>query len=601
MFALSRQFSGRSRKLLFGLSPWLVIGLSLVLGLAILALSLRSSEREARTLTSNLVNRAEALIWALEAGTRTWMGFQGESRLLQQLVEETAKQPGILYLAVAANDGRIIAHSDPGRVGGSMAKDRPPPGGVSGTPAWRIVKDPEKSVFEVYRRFAPVRPAGEPHAGHHLAGMGGWGMDMGRHAGGMWNRVTSPDGEKAYENSVVYVGLDHQPYEEAIQADSDENALTAALVAALGLGGFVSLFWAHNYRHSNRLLMDTRALASEVITNLPVGLMTSDPEGRLGIVNGAALDMLRPGGAPPPESLGGVPGLDWLALASALDRGDRILERETELALPDGRRAPVSLSASRIATDDGSFLGHLFILRDLGEVKRLREEVERNERLTALGTLAAGVAHEIRNPLSSIKGLAAYLAGKAAPGGREEEAAKTMVAEANRLNRVVSELLEFARPGAGPLAPSDLNEAIRRALRLAEADLRSKDIRVDFAADPSLPLVPLNGERFVQALLNLFLNAVQAMDRGGELRVAAAAPPGGDGVVLTVADNGQGMPAATLSSLFTPYFTTKPNGTGLGLPIVRQIVEGHGGRIKAESEPGRGSVFTITLPPAKRQ
>jgi len=224
----------------------------------------------------------------------------------------------------------------------------------------------------------------------------------------------------------------------------------------------------------------------------------------------------------------------------------------------------------------------------------LQAQVRRNERLSALGNLAAGVAHEIRNPLSSIKGFATYLAGKVQ--GPDREAAKAMVQETDRLNRVVSELLEFARPGEMKLRDEDLGQVVERALRLVRADWTAKGVTVSFEQDESLPRVPLDPERFTQALLNLFLNAIQAMEPGGELRISTFRNPSAGVVALRIADTGHGMASELLPDIFNPYFTTKSSGTGLGLAIVHRIVEAHNAEIKVESTVGQGTVFTILLP-----
>jgi two-component system sensor histidine kinase HydH len=226
----------------------------------------------------------------------------------------------------------------------------------------------------------------------------------------------------------------------------------------------------------------------------------------------------------------------------------------------------------------------------------LLAEVERSRRLTALGNLAAGVAHEIRNPLSSIKGLATFLAGEVPHPGPQEDAARTLVDEVNRLNRVVSELLEFARPGAVKLVDSDVREVIDGALRLASVDADAKGVAVHRDYPSQFPRVRVNRERLTQALLNLFLNAIQAMESGGELRIGLHVVQGGGRYAVTVADTGRGMSEEVLSAVFTPYYTTRPDGTGLGLAIVHQIVEAHGGVIDVRSVPGAGSEFTITLP-----
>lgn len=227
--------------------------------------------------------------------------------------------------------------------------------------------------------------------------------------------------------------------------------------------------------------------------------------------------------------------------------------------------------------------------------KLLQEATHRKEKLMALGHLAAGVAHEIRNPLSSIKGLAKYFAERTPPGGEAYELAQVMAKEADRLNRVVSELLELVRPAHLKWQPVDLNEVIGHSLQLVSQDASGRDITLQFTAQPSLCRIQADPDRLNQVLLNLYLNAIQAIGREGIITVAVAEC--GDGrIKLSVADSGKGMTAEQLQAIFTPYFTTKADGTGLGLAVVQNIVEQHGGTIHVESSPGRGAVFTLYLP-----
>lgn len=610
--------SGASGRLLFGFPLWLVLGLVAVLGLAVLIMAVHNAAREHDHVTRNYLDRADSLIWALEAGTRTWMGFQSERALLQPLIEETASQPGIIYMAVVDQNGVILAHSDPDQVGQSLSPGLLPAGPPPQEAQWRILSNVNLSdgesvqVCEVYREFAPVRdnrregprkhreermhgrhrlreapPPPPPPAGRPKPEPGG-------------HRQAWPERQTPAASTFALVGFDYQPYLEALEGDRSSNIFIASLVAALALGGIVALFWADSYRRSRRLLKNTQALAAEVMSSMPLGLITSDPRGNIGLGNPAALKLLgldsdQVEGAP----LDSLPGLDWRRIAEELKRKRRLPEQELTLHGPEGA-SPVSLSASQIRGESGEFLGCVVLLRDIAEMKRLQDELRRSERLSALGSLAAGVAHEIRNPLSSIKGLATYLSRKVPAGGPEEEAARTMAAEVDRLNRVVTELLEFSRPAAVQPAETDLSAIIERALRLAGADLQAKGIRVDYRPDQALPKACLDAERLTQALLNLFLNAVQAMEAGGTLSVglASEADPsgGGERFRLSVSDTGCGIDPEALTSIFTPYFTTKAAGTGLGLAIVQQIAEGHGGRVLVESKPGQGSTFTLLLP-----
>jgi two-component system sensor histidine kinase HydH len=257
---------------------------------------------------------------------------------------------------------------------------------------------------------------------------------------------------------------------------------------------------------------------------------------------------------------------------------------------------PLSISASRIVSDAGHFVGHILILRDLREVKRLQDEIRQKEKLAALGSLSAGVAHEIRNPLSSIKGLASYFGDKFEPGSSDREAAEVMVREVERLNRVVSELLDFARPSELSRRQTDIVDVLNHSVRLVQQDAGLHHIEIRLSTADDLPPLFLDPDRFSQCLLNLYLNAIEAMTNGGVLTVEAAIAPGG-GLRITVTDTGPGIPEKYRSKIFDPYFTTKTTGTGLGLAIVYKIIEAHGGSISIESAPGGGTRFTVFLPP----
>ncbi|MDR0577337.1 MAG: PAS domain S-box protein [Candidatus Accumulibacter sp.] len=583
----SQKISACSR-LLFGFSPRLVVGFSAILALAIALFAWRNTEREREHITQNFLDRADALVWALEAATRTEISLGEGVRILQKFVMETARRRGILYIAIVDEDGRVLAHSNPQEVGKILPRQRLPSAEPPKDVAWHTVQGSDSHAFEVYREFSPAPGYHHSpldfhddfHENRHTHGKNGERDDQSEHA----------------PHSFAMIGFDNRPYEAILASDRFNNSMAAAVAVILALGSSFSLFWAEGYRRSRRLLKDTRALASEVVTNLPVGLITCDPRGVMGMTNETALAMLRMSretvaGTP----MDAVPGLDWKGIITTLSRNKKIIEHEMEFRV-NGDVTPVSVSASQIRDEDGLFLGHLFILRDISEMKRLQAEARRNDKLAALGNLAAGVAHEIRNPLSSIKGIATFLAARVRSSEPEEEAAKTMISEADRLNRVVSQLLEFAKPGVMKLADANINEVVARALRLAGADIRAKKIHVVFDEDETLPRIPMNAERFTQALLNLFLNAVQAMKPGGTLEISIRPRDEENMCVLCVRDDGEGMSQEVLASIFTPYFTTKASGTGLGLAIVHQIIEGHGGGISVKSAPGSGSAFTLSIP-----
>jgi two-component system sensor histidine kinase HydH len=218
--------------------------------------------------------------------------------------------------------------------------------------------------------------------------------------------------------------------------------------------------------------------------------------------------------------------------------------------------------------------------------------------LAAIGKLAAGVAHEIRNPLSSIRGFAQYLRNAFKDKPRERDYTETIVLEVDRINSVVTDLLTFARPMEAELIPTDLTELIEHAVRLVEEDALSLNINIQTDIQ-DLSKIPLDANQMTQAILNLLLNALQAVKNGGRIEVGAELNPSDSLLKIWVEDDGSGIAAEQKEKIFDPFFTTREKGTGLGLAIVHKIVENHSGEINLQSPLAgktRGCRFTITIP-----
>jgi signal transduction histidine kinase len=232
------------------------------------------------------------------------------------------------------------------------------------------------------------------------------------------------------------------------------------------------------------------------------------------------------------------------------------------------------------------------------------ERMKERDRLAALGQMAAGLAHEIRNPLGSIKGAAQFLqpAGNAAPpAGDTKEFLNIIVEEVNRLNKIVSQFLDYARPYRGEQRPLEIADVLKKTLQLLAKE-ESNPVEIGTAFADRLPPVRADAEQLFQVFLNLSLNALQAMPQGGKLLISTglrrATRRGAAAAFLEIRfrDTGVGIPPGDLKNLFIPFFTTKEKGTGLGLPISQRIIENHGGTIEVRSQPGEGATFTVLLP-----
>ncbi|HSL60660.1 MAG TPA: ATP-binding protein [Desulfotignum sp.] len=225
----------------------------------------------------------------------------------------------------------------------------------------------------------------------------------------------------------------------------------------------------------------------------------------------------------------------------------------------------------------------------------LKKEVETTRHLAAIGKLAGGVAHEIRNPLSSIKGFATYFEKRYAHHPDDGETARIMVQEVERINRSITQLLEFAKPMAVEKKQVEIREMISHSLKLVAHDLEKKSITATTDIRSSRSRFFTDPDRINQILLNLYMNSLAAMDDGGTLTVSVTDVPQEEDLEIRVTDDGCGMDDQILADIFDPYFTTRPDGTGLGLSIVHRLVENLGGEIRVESTPGKGTTFFIRL------
>jgi len=592
-------------------SPLVVVGAAAILAVVVVVLAVHNINRETRLASTILTEKGAVLVRSFEAGARAgMMGMLDPRQRMGVLAEQFAMLPGIEDIVLTDMQGVVRAGSDEQLLGqpflpAETFEELAP----SEKLQWKVMDSPDGGrSFLVYKIFTPLRYSDQAGAHDHRTRRGRMAQRMRRNWHSFCEMMGPPgedgrpcpaDEEQAGERppmSVLFVGMDVTPFEEARAQDLRTTVLLAATLLALGLGGVIALYWAQRLRASRRLLQDTRAFAGEIIAHMPMGLVAMDPDGRITMVNATAhavlggVCKLQQGGASdvclPPE------------LTTVLERvrsGEEIVEHEVQLDAGSETPLSIAVSGARIEAEEGRSVGAILLLRDLRELKRLEEAVRRAEKLAAIGSLAAGVAHEIRNPLSSIKAAATYFGQQFDEGSDAARMSEIMIQEVERLNRAVTQLLEYARPSQLAIREVDLPELVRRSLELVRQDAQAKGISVEVDLDSAPPVARLDPDRVTQALLNLYVNAIQAMEEGGELAVSAEAVEGG-GVRFSVADTGPGLPPGDARRVFDPYVTTKARGAGLGLAIVQKIVEAHQGEVDVRSTPGVGATFSMTLP-----
>ncbi|MDL2718902.1 MAG: ATP-binding protein [Acidobacteriota bacterium] len=338
-----------------------------------------------------------------------------------------------------------------------------------------------------------------------------------------------------------------------------------------------------------------QSLHGSVLTSMSSGVLTTDLEGRVTYANRAAQELL---GAPsldlvgrPLLGLGLLGEADWKRIAAS---GSEILRFEN--TRPSGAVEDYfGISATALRDGSGYTIGRILIFQNLTELKRLEGEVRLKDKLAAVGELAAGIAHEIRNPLASISGSVQVLKNSSSPGSPEQRLMEIVVAESHRLSSILEDFLRYVRPKERAIEPVDAPAALDDVLTLlAHGDEVSPNHRLVKEFDPPSVVVQADPGQLRQIFWNVSRNALAAMPGGGALIVSARLQGGSWSVSFT--DEGHGMSASERDRLFTPFAHSFPGGTGLGLAIVYRIVEEHGGAIRVDTSPGRGTTVSITLP-----
>ncbi len=590
------------------ISPLLFAGILVVMLPIFTFMTLDRLKKQKEFSTQRLLGKGISLIRTFEAGTRTGLFRMGwGAGRIQTMLFETSLQPDINYMMIISEDGKIFAHSDASMVG-KIFHDIPDTGELDKDLSLfehrvRQQKD-NATVFEVYKRFVPVRMRFK--GGHkRMHGMqmhergGGFDTENMKRHGREWCRpyLQAFDGnmpEKAQH--YIFAGLSME------REAADRRRLVkltiwqGILFFLLGCTGIIALFAFQAYRAASESLSRVKTFSDNVIENMPSGLIVVNLDHEITSINKTAKDILGK------DVHASLPKLLEL-ITEGVRSGDVInqelniqVAREREDGVVQEKIIKLDITASPVKESDSRIRGFLFLFKDLTQIKALEKQVETNRRLAAIGKFAAGVAHEIRNPLSSIKGFATYFGRRYSENPADSRTASIMVKEVERINKSITQLLEFSKPMDAEKREVDINELIHHSIQLVNHDMVQKSIETQVDVNMKTPLIRTDGDRLNQVLLNLYLNAIQAMEEKGRLDISVQEKEDGALMEIRVKDSGDGIDKESIEQIFDPYYTTRQKGTGLGLSIVHTIVENLGGSIKVESTKGEGSSFIITLP-----
>jgi len=382
--------------------------------------------------------------------------------------------------------------------------------------------------------------------------------------------------------------------------------LVAHLVAMIAVA-LLSSYLSDRLRSQGRELVERRgavarlqALNENIIESINSGLITTAMSGRVNFINRGGTEIIGLSQAEVEDrDVTSVLALDDDFLRDIRHQlvAERRFRFERWFERPDGRRIFLGIAASNLYDKIGHPLGFILIFQDLTEIQALEQEVRLQERMAALGEMAAGMAHELRNPLAAISGSVQYLKGDLKPQGETLELMDNILRESGRLDQAIRDFLTFTRPGAFAPEETDVVRIIEDSLKLLRKSPEFHDShRVETRFEASRMPCELDANRLRQIFWNLTINALKAMPDGGQLTVTVSWASEGSRMVFEFSDDGMGMDAPQLEVYFQPFSSSFKTGTGLGAAIVYRLVEEHGGKIRVDSRPALGTTVWIELP-----
>ncbi len=557
---------------------------SLLLAAVLAIVTWHNLDREEQFMEGFLLKKAETLIRAFEAGARTSMMMGPRGGNLATLVTETAREETIAYIIIKDEKGHPVASS------GELPEPEDLPLGEkilnTDQPQARFLTDQAgQRIYEVAKEFSPLtmmpRRMGMMPRWRNWCGMPG----------------TDDHGEC---RQIIYLGLYTQDFDAARAEDVKQSMILLGILFLLSSGGMYALFLSHRSQVTKIALENMELYTDNVVQSMPAGLISIDTERRIVTANKAALEIFsRTESDVRGKNLQQLMGQGECSLAPMLRAGKEFIDQQIDCLRQDGETIPLKVSASHLRDRDGHLRGMVLIVRDQREIKAMEEALERSRRHAALGQMAAGVAHEIRNPLGTLRGFAQYFSRNSEQDVQAKEYADLMVGEVDRLNRTVSALLQFSRPREPESMAIDVNSIAQKCLTFVQEEADSKGVELEVQFPESELSLHADPDLLQQVLLNLLQNSLAATDIAGTVYLGGEET---DKVVrLWVRDTGKGMTSEEQAKMFDPFYTTRKDGTGLGLALVLQIVEQHQGRIEVTSELEKGTCISIILPRPKEQ
>ena len=417
--------------------------------------------------------------------------------------------------------------------------------------------------------------------------------------GGEVLEVVRPFISEEIPSGILRIGLSLEDYRKVASSYQRQMILFSIVLFVLGLLIIGIVIVNQNYFVLDRSYRQIKTLTGNILEGMHSAIVAVDKNGKIMMFNPLAEETFSIN----KENVLGhayesVFPKDDCLLKPTLERKRTTKDVEREFRTFSGEEKFLIIGTSCLFDEEKKFNGAVSVIHDVTELKKYEEEAKRSERLSALGNLAAGVAHEIRNPLNAISITAQRLKSEFVPEKEKEEYAsfvRTILDEIKRLDSIINQFLSLAKAQKLNLVPKDMGSFLNEVVDLVEIEAKQKNIRLNRDIT-DLPETRIDPNELKKAFLNIMLNGIQATPSRGALGVRARLDDSQRNILIKIRDSGTGIPRENLSNIFQPYFSTKEKGTGIGLSIAYRIISDHKGKIEVESELGKGTVFTVKLP-----
>lgn len=402
-------------------------------------------------------------------------------------------------------------------------------------------------------------------------------------------------------NSYLVVGVNLEGYYTRLNQTRRRIILNYSIIMALVLLGIYVIFKLQETYIVKKTLNEMKVYTSKLLETMDNAVISVDNNGNIKTFNRKSEEIF---GKKKEEVL----NKDCQEVLNLNINGkcllkECLLEKKNitqEIILEEKglKKKILDLNTSFLADESGEITGVVAVIRDVTEIKDLNEEVARHKRLAALGKLSAGIAHEIRNPLSSIRGLAQFVYNSFSKTDERKEDLNAIIQEVDRLNKLVVQVLDFAKLKKPNLTRFSLNDLIRKIIELFKLETKDKQIEFSLELSPDISKIQADEDQVRQILMNVIINAIQAIPKKGEIKIKTEKTllKGEPAIKLIIEDSGIGISERDFTQIFDPFFSTKDKGSGLGLSIVYKLIEAHQGEIKVESKEAKGTKFVIFLP-----